>query len=184
MASTHMLTRLKPNIASIIYERFVKSFLVTSIPFGIIMSLIFAFNSDWSLAVYTGLIGGVFFGLAMAFFSNSQWVEDSSRPEIPIDEQIIKDGQASHFKGFENVGGWLFLTDSRLISKSHSFNFQNHELSIPLNEVVDAQSVLTMKIIPNGLRVEMCGGQSESFVVEGRREWSCQITELLSENKL
>ena len=165
-------------------KRFIKSFLMTSIPFGIIMSLIFAFNSDWSLAIYTGLMGGVFFGLAIAIFSNSQWVEDSSRPEIPIDEQIIKDGPASHFKGFENVGGWLFLTDSRLIFKSHSFSFQNHELSIPLNEVVDAQSVLTMKLIPNGLKVEMRDGHSERFVVEGSREWSCQITEMISKNKL
>ena len=163
-------------------QRFSKIFFLTSIPFGIFMGLVFAFNSHWRLAVVSGLMAGILFGLIMAAFSTSQWVKDSSRPQILTNEQIVKDGPANHFKGLEGVGGWLFLTDRRLVFKSHSLNVQTHELSIPLNEISDAQPTLTAKFIPNGLKVITRDGHSESFVVEGRREWSNQIKTMLAKN--
>jgi hypothetical protein len=72
------------------------------------------------------------------------------------------------------VGGWLYLTDQRLVFLSHGFNIQEHKLSIPLEEIVEARPCATARIIPNGLRIVTTEGE-ERFVVEGRRSWADEI---------
>lgn len=40
------------------------------------------------------------------------------------DEKIVRRNRANHIKPLEGVGGKLFLTNFRLIFKSHFFNIQ------------------------------------------------------------
>ena len=42
---------------------------------------------------------------------------------------------ANHFKGIEAVGGKFFVTNQRIVFKSHSFNIQNHELTIEFHDI-------------------------------------------------
>jgi hypothetical protein len=72
------------------------------------------------------------------------------------------------------VGGWLYLTDKRLLFRPHGFNVQRHELSIPLADVADVQTCSTAWVIPNGLHL-VTSKVDERFVVEGRRDWVEQI---------
>jgi len=90
-------------------------------------------------------------------------------------EKIVKEGAANHFKGVESVGGKLFLTNFRLYFKSHAFNVQVHELSIPLDEIKSVELKNTLGIVPNGMAVTLKDGHEERYVVYGRGDWKRKI---------
>jgi hypothetical protein len=162
--------------------RFAKTFLATSIPFGICMGVVWSLIEHWPMAItlIAALLAGSLFGLVMAAFQASAEVQQSARPVFHPHEQIIKADPANHFMGYEAVGGWLFLTDQRLVFKSHRFNLQNHELALALTDIVRVQPSRTAGIIPNGLLVHTRQGAIERFVVSGRSDWCKQITACFS----
>lgn len=147
---------------------------LTGVPFGFFMGLYATFYVGGSLGFVLGLCSGLFFGLMLAAFT--AWQASQFTREVPDleGEQLLKQGPANHFCGWEGVGGWLYLTDKRLLFRSHRFNIQNHELSIPLVEIAEVETCLTAWIVSNGLRVVTTRG-AERFVVEGRRSWVKEI---------
>ena len=72
---------------------------------------------------------------------------------------------SNHFKGIEGVGGKLFVTNKRVVFKSHSINVQNHELVIEYFDIQSVQFYNTLGIIPNGLMILTKSGRKEKFVV-------------------
>jgi hypothetical protein len=94
-------------------------------------------------------------------------------------EVIIKKGPANHFKGLEGVGGALYLTNNRVIFKSHAFNIQRHTDIFPLDEIVDIGKRKSMGIIPNGIFIKMKDGRIEKFVVKNRSKWLAEIQDRL-----
>jgi hypothetical protein len=98
-----------------------------------------------------------------------------------VSETVLKHGGASHFKGIEAVGGRLFLTDQRLVFKSHRFNIQVHQESYPLADITAVEPRRGISIVGDGLAVVLSGGREERFVVFGRRDW---ITQILSARDL
>ena len=91
------------------------------------------------------------------------------------DDVPIKDGAANHFKGMESVGGRLYLTNRRLIFRSHSLNIQTHEESYRLDDIVAIVRRNTLGIVPNGIAVRLVDGREERFVVNGRGDWISKI---------
>ena len=155
-------------------SQFLKTAATTGLAFGLAMGIAFtiSFRSPW--AILAGLPSGLMFGLLLAAFM--QWQRTRFTQENPcVDgERLLRQGPANHFRGWESVGGWLYLTDKRLLFKSHKFNVQNHELSLPLAEIVSAQPAMTAWIVPNGLKVDTgCG--FERFVVSSRGDWADDI---------
>jgi hypothetical protein len=155
-------------------SRFFKTTIFAGVPFGLLMGLFFALRYGGAFGCAGGLAGGVLFGLTMASFVAWQSSRFSRQAPALEGERIRKQGPANHFRGWEGVGGWLYLTDKRLLFRSHGFNVQRHELSMPLAEVADVQACSTAWVIPNGLRLVTEKG-AERFVVEGRRDWVDQI---------
>jgi hypothetical protein len=86
-------------------------------------------------------------------------------------ETIIKEGVANHFKGIESVGGNLYLTNLRLVFKSHGLNIQVHEVAYRLDNILSVRPRNSLGIIPNGIAVTLADGHEEKFVVNGRQEW-------------
>ncbi len=124
-----------------------------------------------------GSISGVLFGVMMgAFVSYQKKKFEMERPSF-AGEDLVKEGGANHFRNIEAVGGWIYLTDKRLLFRSHSINVQRHELSIPLQKISEAKPCMTFGIIPNGLQIRTIDGDREKFVVEDRKEWARQILE-------
>lgn len=101
--------------------------------------------------------------------------------QLQQNENIIKEGAANHFKGVESVGGKLFLTNQRLFFKSHSINFQPHELSILYKEIKSVGKRNTLLIVPNGMYIELKDGSIENFVVWSRRKWIEEIEQKMQE---
>lgn len=100
--------------------------------------------------------------------------------KLKDNETISKEGLANHFKGIESVGGKLWLTNIRIFFKSHPFNFQTHEESYFLNDIVSVQPVNTFNIIPNGISITLKDGRVEEFVVNQRQDWLNKISSQLA----
>ncbi len=95
-------------------------------------------------------------------------------------EPTIKEGLANHFRGVINVAGRLWLTDRRLIFKSHALNLGGHEESYPLTDIVEIRLRNTLFIVPNGLSIVLKDGREERFVVYGRKDWAAKIVEAVN----
>ena len=156
--------------------RFLKMTFFTGVPFGLFMGLFLSFKNGISLGIGLGLASGLSFGLLLAAFATWQGSRFERKAPSLDGEQLLKQGPANHFRGWEGVGGWLYLTNKRLLFLSHSVNIQNHALSMPLTEIEEIQTCSTAWIIPNGLRIVTAQGV-ERFVVEGRRRWLEEVSQ-------
>jgi hypothetical protein len=147
--------------------------ILAGIPFGVAVGLMHvALGNTHALAF--GLGAGLMFGLLLALFVAWQSSRFSKHNPCLEGERLLRQGPANHFRTWESVGGWLYLTDKRLLFRPHFFNIQRQELSIPLDVVRGVQTCATAWLIPNGLRVtrEDC---VEQFVVEGHKNWVVEI---------
>ncbi|QJE98597.1 hypothetical protein [Luteolibacter luteus] len=140
--------------------------------FGLLMTIIFSFQAGrWDGGILPGIIAGTIFGTVMVWFAKRQASKMSlKRPDFG-DEKIVLEGPANHFAGAEGVGGYLFLTDSKLFFLSHRFNIQNHELSIPLDEIQSVEASKTLGMVNNGLMIRRTPDLSERFVVFEHERW-------------
>jgi hypothetical protein len=159
--------------------------------FGVAMTIFFILQNlltrsnltskDVIIAIIPGLFGGalsgLLFGWLMGLFANSKRLTKDTKIDTDTDETILFDTGANHFKGAEAVGGKLYLTDKRLVFKSHKFNIQNHELSIGLSDIDKVDRYKTLGLVNNGLSVRTTDNKTEKFVVQQIGEWLNQLTE-------
>ena len=124
-----------------------------------------------------GIGSGLVFGLCMAALVSFNSIKQTVAPLFENSEQVIKAGPANHFQRNISMGGWLYLTNARLVFRSHSFLQKTYELSIPTSNITQAQPCMTMWIIPNGLRITINEGNFEQFVVEQQHAWVATIRE-------
>ncbi len=166
-------------------REFIKNALLTGLPFGVFMGAIFVlhfslrpfFGFRYDLLVFgvgIGTVCGVLFGVLMAAFSSYQGKKLTSENPCGLGEELIKQGGANHFLRGEGVGGYLYLTNERLLFKSHKFNIQNHEVSILIADIDSARPYLVAGFVPSGLEV-VTGDRRERFVVAGRHDWAEEI---------
>lgn len=92
-------------------------------------------------------------------------------PPLGIGELPVHGGPANHWRGVESVGGWLYLTNQRLLFTPHAVGFQTHPSSIAMAEIASAETSASLWIIPNQLVVVTRSGGREKFVVQGRDQW-------------
>ena len=74
------------------------------------------------------------------------------------DEWLLREGLANLFQGWNSVGGWLYLTNQRLVFRPRALNFwkqenskftlNKNELSIPLAEIQEVKPFASGGIIP------------------------------------
>ncbi len=92
-------------------------------------------------------------------------------PHLGIGELPIHSGPANHWRGLESVGGWLHLTNQRLLFTPHAVGFQTAPSSIPLFDIASVEPSASMWIIPNQIVVVTRSGAREKFVVQAREQW-------------
>lgn len=152
--------------------RFLKTTVLCGAPFGLVLELSNFLRTGMDFGVARALITGLCFGLSMAVFMAWQRSRLASENPCGHEERLLKQGLANHKHKsvLKDAGGWLYLTDQRLVFRSHNLNFDNHEQSLPLEDIGEVQTCLTAWIIPNGVRVVTSRGE-ERYVVEDRRSW-------------
>ena len=163
----------------------------TGLFFGIAMAIFFILQNllthsnlttkDVVITIVSGLFGGalsgLLFGWLVGLFANSKRVTKDTKIDTEANETILFDTGANHFKGAEAVGGKLYLTDKRLVFKSHKFNIQNHKLSINLSDIEKVDRYKTLGLVNNGLSVTTTGNRIEKFVVQQPDKWFSQLIE-------
>jgi len=150
--------------------------LITGLFFAVAMTPVYALiGGNWQRAIAPGVLSGIAFGICMAWFGRRQTSKLSlERPDFGV-EALVFEGPANHFVGTEGVGGYLFLTDSRLFFRSHRFNIQNHEHSIALSDIEKVEATKTAGVIPNGLAIWRRERERDRFVVNRHEEWREKI---------
>ena len=104
--------------------------------------------------------------------------------ELRTGEKLIHEGGANLHRGWEAVGGHLYLTSQRLLFQSHSFNVQTGNAEIPLAEVASLRLCWTkflgiIPVFPNSLAIHTADGSEHRFVVQARQSWSDAIRQQL-----
>jgi hypothetical protein len=152
-----------------------KTFIVAGIPFGIIMGAFVGITNNPYAGIIAGIILGFLFGLSISAFVSIQSKKfKKSSSLITDDKNTIMEGVANHSKGAESVGGWLCLTEKEIVFKSHNFNIQKHKTVIPLNQITEVKTSLTLGFVPNGLQI-ITNSSVEKFVVNKRKDWVQKI---------
>ena len=80
-------------------------------------------------------------------------------------EKIRAEFFANLFRGWEGVGGILYVTDRRVRFESHGLNYQVGPAEMRLKDISSVCPIRTIRIICNGLRIETADGRSFQFVV-------------------
>ena len=160
--------------------------------FGIIMAVFFILKDLWTAENYTaetliriiavglisGIIAAILFGYGISKIA-PKLANSISKLETEADEKLLLNSPANHYKKLEAVGGKLFLTNKRLVFKSHNSNIQNHEIHIALNDIVKIERFKNFKITNNGVSVLCRNGKIEKFVVEKPEEWIERINTVI-----
>ena len=97
--------------------------------------------------------------------------------KLEPDERILREGSANLHRGWEVVGGRLYLTDRRLVFQSHAFNVQTGETEIVLADILSLRLCWTkflgfIPIFPNSLAAKISTGDEYRLVVQGRQTWA------------
>jgi hypothetical protein len=157
----------------------------SGLSFGVGMTVFFIIQSLWTaetltvktitISIVSGLLSGIFsgffFGLIMGWFKTSKFVDTSTKIDTQPDENILFQTGANHFKGAEGVGGKLYLTNKRLVFKSHKLNIQNHEFSTNLTDIEKVDRYKSLGVINNGLTITTKDKKVDNFVVEQADDW-------------
>ncbi|MFK7888775.1 MAG: hypothetical protein AB8G16_18105 [Gammaproteobacteria bacterium] len=162
---------------------FLKNALVTGIPFGLMTGLLVGFLSGIGAAVFAGILGLVSFGPVMAALAASN--RESMQGKLALDdgESLLKEGPASQRAGMNTRGGWMTLTNQRLHFATNQLNLSQHEWSQPLVDIAKQDATLTAWLVPNGLKIT-AHDETQSFVVEGRKQWVSAIVEAKSTGRV
>lgn len=149
--------------------RTVKNTLSTGLPFGVAMGLFFALQRGPVPGLVLGAGAGLLFGATLAAFIELQ----HRRMKLAeLDgEPVVHQGPANHWLGAEARGGWLVLTKTRLVFRSHGKNIQNQGVEVPLADIAACEPRRTLGLVPNGMSVRRRDGRVEKFVLAARGEW-------------
>ena len=125
----------------------------------------------------SGAVSGFLFGWIMGLLSRSKFLVRGTEIVTEAGETILLETGANHFKWFEGVGGKLYLTNKRLVFKSHQFNIQNHLLALNLSDIKKVDRFKSLGMRHNGLTVRTVSNKTEKFVVQQPDQWAKYLLE-------
>ncbi|MFD2530024.1 MULTISPECIES: GRAM domain-containing protein [Polaribacter] len=142
---------------------------LTSLAYG---TSIYFLNDSLSItsAIIQGLLFGILFVLLFPWVMNKMFGNKINNiiPDLLDNENSEDEIFANLFRGFEGVGGKIFLTNQRLIFKSHSLNIQKGQTNIDYNDIVSVTKRKTFKLRDNGIKITTKKGDEYCFVVNNR----------------
>jgi hypothetical protein len=127
---------------------------------------------------FGGAMGGVILLATRKARSDSTAMLAGAGPLEP-GERFLEDGPTNRQQKVA-IGGWLYLTDRRLLFRPHGMNLGlGSPLDLPLGEVAEVGPYAAAWILPTGLRVGRKDGTHERFVVwySAREAWLTALRE-------
>lgn len=98
---------------------------------------------------------------------------------LEASEQVVKQGGANLQQGLETVGGFLYLTNRRLVFEAHNLNFQRQRTQIALPDIEHVVPCWTkllgfLPLLPNSLSIQT-SSDVFNIVLFGRAAWRAAI---------
>ena len=123
--------------------------------------------------ILEGLIFSLVYGLLFYLLTEKlvPALARSVKPKLLEEEKIEIESPASRSKGFEKVGGKLFLTNKRLVFKSHKLNIHREQINIEYDQIAEVVKQKISKVSDNGMRISIIKGKNYDFVVQDRDRW-------------
>jgi hypothetical protein len=150
--------------------------------------ILYVLNTDQG--VYSIVMQSLIYGVSMTLFfiflfpfMMKKILEkkiDNIKPELLETEKLEEEIFANLFRGLEGVGGKIFLTNQRLIFKSHSFNIQKGQTNIEYSIISSVQKRKTAKLIDNGIKIITKQNTEYDFVVNDRDDVLVKIQNKLN----
>ncbi len=150
---------------------FLTAFWQCGLFYGIFMGLWFSYLYGWEDGLTGGAFGGFAFGLWMGLIVYWRSRKFTQNRPLHSGEKLIHEGTASRHR----KGGWIYLTDSRLIFVPQKLGIKASELEFPLSEIASAEQGRRLGVIPNKLILNLRNGQTEEFVVQNTKDWVRRI---------
>ena len=136
--------------------------------------------------LFQGIFFGIFMGIGFPYVTQKFGTKFTSKigknikPELAQEENIEIEGPANLFRGMEGVGGKLFLTNKKVVFKSHKINIQKGQTDILYENITEIIKRKTAKIIDNGIRIKTNRGNEFDFVVNEREKWIEKLNEKIT----
>ena len=165
---------MKTEIIKISWKNRLFLLLTNGIIFTLILSLTHYFLDGEAINWYKMGLQSIFFGTFMAVvfpFLFGQLANNLGNiiyPDLDEAEKVEMEGPANLFRGVEAVGGKLFLTNDRVIFKSHKLNINTGQSDISYDIISEVSPRRTGKLVDNGLRLTLVDGREYDFVVSNR----------------
>lgn len=153
--------------------RFIKTFALAGIPFGLAMGVVNGIRQGWQSGLGSGIAAGILFGFLLAFFLKRQSQRFEQLRPTYEPEGIVLEAPAN----LAGAGGWLFLTKQRLVFEPHKLNLGGKRLEVTLGDITDVRPGAGKLV----RRFEvLAAGSTHSFLVENREQWLAAFTPLLA----
>jgi hypothetical protein len=156
---------------------------------GIMCLMDYFLNGDFQSLnsyLFQGIFMGIFIGIGFPYITQKFGTKFTSKlgkniePELTQDENIEIEGPANLFRGIEGVGGKIFLTNKKVVFKSHKINIQKGQTDILYENITEIIKRKTAKIIDNGIRIKTNDGNEFDFVVNEREKWIEKLNEKIT----
>ncbi|MDN3689786.1 GRAM domain-containing protein [Cyclobacterium jeungdonense] len=136
--------------------------------------------------LFKGLFFGITFGLVFPYLFNAlagkvfTKMGANIHPVLEPTEIIEKEGPATLFKGLEGVGGKLFLTNKRVIFKSHQLNIQRGQTDIDFSSISGIEKRMVNKRGNARIVIRTKTGKEYQLVVYKPELWNTEINERIT----
>lgn len=136
--------------------------------------------------LFRGLFFGITFGLVFPYLFNAfagkvvTKMGKGIHPVLEAGEEIKKEGPATLYKGLEGVGGKLFLTDKRVIFKSHQLNIQRGQTDIDYSLISGVEKRIMKKWGNARIVILTKDGMEYQLVVYEPKQWKAEINERIA----
>ncbi len=145
---------------------------------GILCLVDYLFNGKFQ-SFNSYLFQGVFFGIftKILFPYVAEKLGKNIKPELQENEKVEIESSANLFRGKEGVGGKIFLTNKKVIFKSHKINIQKGQIEIEYKDIIEVIERKTARLINNGIQIKTKDGKEYNFVVNEREKYIEKLNE-------
>ena len=136
--------------------------------------------------IFQGVFFGIFMGIGFPYVIKkfgkkfTSKLEKNIKPRLVENEKIEVEGSANLFRGMEGVGGKIFLTNEKVIFKSHKINIQKGQTDIKYGSIFEIIKRKTARLIDNGMRIKTKDGKEFDFVLNERDTWIEKLNEKIT----
>ena len=143
---------------------------------------LYSLNNLIFQGIYFGILVGLGFPYLIEKFGTrfTSKIGKNIKPELTQGENIEIEGPANLFRGMEGVGGKMFLTNKKVVFKSHKINIQKGQTDILYENITEIVKRKTAKLIDNGIRIKTKDENEFDFAVNEREKWIEKLNEKIT----